>query len=232
MSYILDALRKAEAERRIGASATSQASTVLGAQFDRAPQRPARIWWLLLPAVAAAAAGGVWFGASQTKTPAVTATAPATTPSAPPQPQPVAPVAEKVAPAPENTAPPAIAATPSVQKAEPEQAQPPKESVRHKAPDKKPRVTAAERKPAPRPVAAEEPRVPGLRELPEAIQREIPPLAIGGYLYSGNKADRTVLINTKLLREGDEVAPGLRLETLMSNGMVLNFKGHRYRMPY
>jgi len=71
-----------------------------------------------------------------------------------------------------------------------------------------------------------------LRELPPQIQREIPAMTVGGYIYSGNKADRSVLINNRLMREGDEVAPGLVLEKMMPNGMVLNYKGYRYRAGY
>jgi general secretion pathway protein B len=71
-----------------------------------------------------------------------------------------------------------------------------------------------------------------LRELPAEIQQQIPPLAISGYIYASNSADRSVLINRKLLREGDEVAPGLTLEQLLPKGMVLNYKGYRYRSGY
>ena len=76
------------------------------------------------------------------------------------------------------------------------------------------------------------PPPPTLRELPDNIRRDIPPLTIGGYIYSGNKEDRSVIINGRLLHEGEEAAPGLTLEKMMPNGMVLNFRGHRYRSSY
>jgi general secretion pathway protein B len=105
-----------------------------------------------------------------------------------------------------------------------------KDEVVKKAPQKITSPTTEESKPAP--AAPVEPPLPGLRELPEQIQREIPTLAIGGYIYSGNKADRSVLINNRLMRDGDEIAPGLQLEKMMPNGMVLNYKGYRYRITY
>lgn len=71
-----------------------------------------------------------------------------------------------------------------------------------------------------------------LRELPAEIQREVPPLAIGGYIYSKNPADRLLLIDKILRHEGDQLAPGLTLEKLQRNGAVMNFKGYRYRVPY
>lgn len=226
MSYILDALRKAEAERRIGASGATQASMVLGVPLEHASRRPSRSWWLAVPAVAVAAAAGVWFGAYQAKAPVVAKIA-ATAAAAPPL-QAAAPIPDKAPATAEKSAPAMPAAAQEAASPTP----PPRESIKPRAAGKKPHVAGVERKPAPQPAAVQEQPVPSLRELPEHIQREIPPLAIGGYLYSGNKADRTVLINTRLLREGDEVAPGLRLERLMPNGMVLNFKGYRYRTSY
>jgi general secretion pathway protein B len=82
------------------------------------------------------------------------------------------------------------------------------------------------------PVAATEARVPALRELPEPIQRQIPALAIGGYIYSKNPADRLLLVDKTLRREGEEVAPGLMLEKLQPAAAIFNYLGYRYRVPY
>ncbi len=108
----------------------------------------------------------------------------------------------------------------------------PKERIAAQAPEKKARPKNDGAKPPQASATPSDPPVATLRELPDQIQREIPPLAIGGYLYSGNRADRTVLINKRLLHEGDEVVPGLTLEKLMPNGMVLSYKGYRYRTSY
>lgn len=70
------------------------------------------------------------------------------------------------------------------------------------------------------------------RELPDAIARAVPQVAIGGYIYSSNPADRLLLIDKILRREGEEVAPGLRLEKLLPKAAVMNYKGYRYRIPY
>jgi general secretion pathway protein B len=82
-----------------------------------------------------------------------------------------------------------------------------------------------------KPAAAEEPVV-NLRDLPEPIQRSIPPVTVGGYIYSKNAADRLLLIDKILRHEGEEVAPGLILEKLQPKEAVFNFKGYRYRVPY
>lgn len=74
--------------------------------------------------------------------------------------------------------------------------------------------------------------IPTARDLPEPIQRILPAVAMSGYMYSKNPADRLVLIDKALRREGDEVAPGLVLERLLPKGAVFTFRGYRYRVPY
>ena len=85
--------------------------------------------------------------------------------------------------------------------------------------------------PVPAPVPSEE-VIPGLRDLPEPIQRQIPPVALGGYIYSKDPADRLLLIDKVLRHEGEEVAPGLVLEKLQPKTAIFSFKGYRYRVPY
>ncbi len=65
-------------------------------------------------------------------------------------------------------------------------------------------------------------------ELPPTIQQEIPKLSILFHLYSGNPGDRRVGINNRTLREGDAVAPGLVLEQITPDGMILSYKGYRF----
>jgi general secretion pathway protein B len=74
--------------------------------------------------------------------------------------------------------------------------------------------------------------LPTARALPDAIRREIPQLNVSGFLHASNPADRTVLIDHQLRREGDEIAPGLTLEALERDGMVLVYRGHRFRRGY
>jgi general secretion pathway protein B len=37
------------------------------------------------------------------------------------------------------------------------------------------------------------------------------------------------MIDDKLLHEGDEVAPGLRLEKILADGAQFSYKGYRFR---
>jgi general secretion pathway protein B len=101
------------------------------------------------------------------------------------------------------------------------------------APPEKPQ-SIERKKPRAEPAKAvvAEPRLPGFRDLPENIQREIPALTVGGYIYSSVAAERSILINNRLLREGSEIGHGLVLEKMLPKEAVLNYKGYRYRVPY
>ncbi|GAB3415734.1 hypothetical protein GCM10027318_32390 [Massilia agilis] len=81
------------------------------------------------------------------------------------------------------------------------------------------------------PVSADD-GLPTLNGLPDAVRRDVPKVAFGGYMYSPNPADRLVLVDKTLRHEGEEVAPGLMLEKLLPKGAVLNFRGYRYRVPF
>ena len=68
-----------------------------------------------------------------------------------------------------------------------------------------------------------------MNELPVSIQQELPALSISVHAYSAKPADRLVGINNRMLHEGDEVAPGLKLEQITPDGMILNYKGTSFR---
>lgn len=233
MSYILEALKKAEAERHTGVPHTAPTLPRLGAP-DHAGSEMRKKWlWAALPVSALALAFAAWLATRDSAPPATPPTP--TAPPAPPipstaQPQP-APVTDRTEPAP-VTAPPAAPVAGADKPAAAEAPVRPKEKIARKNTEKK-RAPATDEATAARPAAGPiEPSVATLRELPEQIQREIPSYTIGGYIYSGNRADRSVLANKRLLREGDEIAPGLVIEQMMPNGMVLNYRGYRYRASY
>jgi general secretion pathway protein B len=214
MSYILDALKKAEAERHSGAASAGRSHPVFATAGKRSSsgRTPWRWGVGILSALAIGLASFAWFGATRGKAPLV--------------PNDAAPSVTQAATLPptEEKLPPAAVNAPAIPK---------EKTVRTtKTPEKKQRQAHDTTPLAPAPVNTGEASIATLRELPEQIQREIPPLAISGYIYSRNKAESTVLINNRLLHEGDEVAPGLTLEKMMPNGMLLNYKGYLYRASY
>lgn len=68
-----------------------------------------------------------------------------------------------------------------------------------------------------------------LVDLPLSIRQQLPPLAVAVHAYSGTARERLVSINGRMLREGDLLAPDLRLEQITPEGMVFAFRGYRFR---
>ncbi|MBE3026300.1 hypothetical protein GQ37_009905 [Janthinobacterium sp. BJB1] len=244
MSYILEALKKSQAERQLGELPSIHAPQVqLQAGAAAHGARRAPVWLALGGAVAAVAAALLLWQPWQAGA-AAPAAVPAALAQAVPAPRPPSdavpapavaampaplPVAVPAPPVPAPSVPPAATAAP-VHHARPvaePQAETPGQAV--------PAVPAPAPAPPPAPPAsapAAEDAVPGMRDLPEPIQRQIPPIAIGGYIYSKNPADRLLLIDKVLRHEGEELAPGLVLEKLQPKAAIFNFKGYRYRVPY
>ena len=210
MSYILDALRRADAERERGAvpSLQSQQHTII--EDDAAPARPRSLVWAVIALAVACSrcSPGIFLGgtAPPARTPvegSITPPVPAPLPALQPCPrlartgtEPAMPTASAaVGTAPATTAMPApvLQATPA----------PPPVAM---APPPARATADARRAPAPPPAkrvgaattaapAAAEPRVHSQAELPEDIRRDLPKLVIGGSSYSGDAASRMVMIN-------------------------------------
>jgi len=213
MSYILEALKKAEAERNGTVHRAAPLLPPVGAAAKHPPAWRRPLPWAAFAALSIALASAAWFtvrGNDAVK-------------AAPPPP---APVQAKPAPLP-AAVPPVAQAAPETPVEKPRDKPKPKKPVEKKAVEKK-RTEEPKAAKAPAP----EPAVGTLQDLPEQVRREIPAISVGGYIYSGNKADRSVLVNNRLLREGDEAAPGLVVEKMTPSGMVLNYKGYRYRRGY
>jgi len=238
VSYILDALRKSDQQRRRGAAPTLPAVQAPAV----APSRPAFVVYGLLAAVllgAGIAIGWLRPWQAEQAAPAVTQTEAGVHLSVPARPEiaaapapalaraPVAApaLAPKRAPAAVPVTIPATAKSKSRASAGADAPRQPKDdvaAVASKATAAPPAgTTAADSAPAQ--------NVISMAELPLALQQELPPMTISFHAYSANPRDRLVGINNRMLREGDEVAPGLKLEQITPEGMVLGFKGYSFR---
>ena len=223
MSYILEALKKSQAERQLGELPSIHAPQV---QLNSAPDADGarRLPVLLGVGAVCLVAALLWLW--QPWQAGVPVTAPVTAPVTVPVPLAAAPAP---VPAPVPVPAPAPAPTPAVVAA------PAPVSVRPAPQPARPApvASAVPIAAAPLPAAAAvEEVIPGLRDLPEPIQRQIPPIALGGYIYSKDPADRLLLIDKVLRHEGEEVAPGLVLDKLQPKAAIFSFKGYRYRVPY
>jgi general secretion pathway protein B len=239
MSYILDALRKADAERERGTVPGIHAQPIFAAAPASATARSGvPIWaWIgaaLLVLGLAAVAAWAWLGNGSTP-PAVARSAPPPVAATPPAPM-AAPVTAPlpVVPAPTPTPAATTAAVASAPSAAPVARKPAVAAVTPKPAAAEPRAAAM---PAPSASskagdAYDENRVYTLKELPDDIRSQLPAVSVGGSMYSAKKADRILIINGQVLHEGDAVAPGLMLEQIRLKAAVLAFKGYRYAIAF
>jgi general secretion pathway protein B len=68
----------------------------------------------------------------------------------------------------------------------------------------------------------------GTGELPPVPQQEMPALNVAGFIR-GEGSGSMVIVNDRLVREGDEVAPGVVLEKILNDSLVFNYKGYRFK---
>jgi len=216
MSYILDALQRADTERERGTVPGLHAQPLAAPtrQRDRWPR--STLWMLLLVACGVAALlAGWWFGRGSTS-PMATTPAPAVrlgTPPAAPPPLPTVAVVTPMPPAPVA----AVAAVSSPVT--------PPAAAPHKA-------TTMPNDPPKAPAAAASAPLPWLAELPEETRRQIATLAITGAVYSNNPGQRLLLVNGQVLPQGSPVVPEVTLEEIREHHSVFSFRGSRFRLAH
>jgi general secretion pathway protein B len=66
--------------------------------------------------------------------------------------------------------------------------------------------------------------------LPDYVKRELPAISFAGHVYSSTKSQRSVMLNGKKMREGQEVSKGLMLEEITLEGVVLRAQGYRFKL--
>lgn len=205
MSYILEALRRSQAERERGQVPGLHAQPAPAeADVPRGARRGVPLPWLGLGLVAGAAvAASAWWlwrpAAAPASVPAVVAPAPAA-PLPAPAPAPALPVVVSAPPAPVPVPAPAPASAPV--------------------------ITAA-----PAPAPAPLPRTPTLAELSAEQRRELPPLVMGGSIWSESALSRFVIVNGQVVREGEAAAPGVTVEKIAPRSVLLKWRELRFEVP-
>ena len=231
MSYILDALKRADAERERGAVPglhTQQATTLIP---HAAPSPQRRLWAALAMILAlGGSAVGLWVwqtsgGDARPPTVESAAARPATPPAWTP---PV--VAADVAPAAVSKPVPPAAPAVVVQALSKPRAAPVAKAAAPGA--------VAVSAPVALPLALAPPTqtvalaVPLLSEISEDIRRQIPTLTITGAVDSEHPAQRMLLVNGQVLRQGNLVAPELSLEEIRARSSTFSFRGTKFRVAY
>lgn len=64
--------------------------------------------------------------------------------------------------------------------------------------------------------------------LPENLKKTLPDLKMTVHSYDDRSPSRFAIINHQTLKEGDLVAPELKLEKIIPEGAVLNYQGYRF----
>ncbi|MBZ0154757.1 MAG: general secretion pathway protein GspB [Alphaproteobacteria bacterium] len=212
MSYILDALKKAEQKRR-----QETAPTLLTAPYstDKRTKGRSRVLYLLVAALLLNAGFlFLWLHPWRSQEP------PRNAPPALPQ---QAPVQQSV---------PALPAPAVAQKEKESGAKPLKggrEQERAASEKAERKKTARERSVNPPfPAPAAEKKVLAFGELPVSVQQSLPALQISGHFYSSTPSSRIVSINGRTVREGQEAAEGVIVERITPDGVILSFQGYRF----
>lgn len=71
-----------------------------------------------------------------------------------------------------------------------------------------------------------------IERLDPALRQSLPPLAFSGAMDSPDPAARMLIVNGRLLREGDSVASDLVLERIALRSAVLRWRGQRIEVRY
>lgn len=256
MSYILDALRKAERERHLGQPPTL-AAPPLAAETGRRRLGP----WLRVGVGLGlglnAALLAFFLMRNQPAAPPVTPASPpptvTSTPSKPPASHSLPPPKETSArdespvtvrtPAQPITSTRSTAVTTTAPPTAPAPATPRKEPVDKPAisepsPSTVPRPSRERREESPRPpltpgsvsFASAPESVPSLETLSAGARRGIPPLNLDIHIHSTDPGKRFVIINGRRYREGEQLSEGPVLESVTREGAILRQGSQRFRL--
>lgn len=240
MSTILDALRRAEAER--------PRDRVPGLHSQPLPPLPGarRPLWSALAVAMAALIGGALIGVGWIAT----------------RQDPVAVVSARSAPPPATSAPVVSPSEGSVSRSMPESAAAPHASTTvpaaasrpaavpaaaDKALPVSPRVAGPTASNAPAPSPRAGPKAPSAgtsepvrrdppgppprwADLPETFRREMPELTLGGVVYSSAAGSRMAIVNGQVVREGQTLPSGVRLERVFPLAAVFSYRGQRFEL--
>lgn len=231
MSLILDALRKADAERERGSvpSLYSQPVASPSAEVPPKPRVGPNWLWIAIGIAVGLSGAAAWVMVGREASPPTMAAVPA---------QPSVSASSPVAqPSQVATIPPAPA--PSVATAAPiaEPAPWPHPDERKAA---RPEVKGDAPAPAPVPVLGNVPltqsqaqaQVYSREQLPPDVRAALPQLTIGGSIYSPSPSGRSLIVNGQLFRERDRLTQDLSLEEIKLKAAVFSFRGYRFEVLF
>lgn len=81
--------------------------------------------------------------------------------------------------------------------------------------------------PSERSLASQKARV--LHELPPSVQSSLPEITISAHYYDSDPPSRVATVNGRVVHEGQTVSPGLTIERITPSGVVFGFEGYLFR---
>lgn len=247
MSYILDALKRADAERERGHVPGLHTHNAPASKTTQAHIKTPAMAWLLAAGACMVVVGLAvwWLQPARVASPSqpqatgwVLNTQGVATAQAPPTAETV-PANATLSPAPSVPAPasntppeavlPLLAPPPPAPIAATTRPEPQRTNT------SAPQPTLAPAAASTAPAAAAAPAPAALRsfaELPAETRAQLPAVNVSGSTFSQNPAHRVLIANGKVVQEGQEIAPGLVLETIGPRSAVLNHRGMRYSIGY
>jgi len=72
--------------------------------------------------------------------------------------------------------------------------------------------------------------IPYLEEMDDYKQQSIPEMSFAGHVYSTNPTSRSVIINGYAMSEGDTLVEGINVVEITSSGVVFSLHGEFFRM--
>lgn len=68
-----------------------------------------------------------------------------------------------------------------------------------------------------------------LNDLPSAQKSALPEFKVSAHVYNTDRQNRMVRVNDKILHEGEELSPGLKVEEIIPGGIIFSHQGYRFR---
>lgn len=230
MSYILDALRKSDQQRQ-----HAKAPTLLSAHSLTEPVRPTSTAIRGVLAAVLIGAGMLigWLRPWQNDSPP--GVAPATVATAEVAPSRLESIestaGEKIEPPAIGTRlpssfPPISSQSQSPLPAAPPVATQPAQRIDTEKPVVEVEATSAKHEPI---KITQENALPTQTQLPASVQQALPGITIAFHQYSSKPDERRVMINNVVLRQGESISPGLKLEQITPDGVVIEYQGYRFQ---
>ncbi len=73
--------------------------------------------------------------------------------------------------------------------------------------------------------------MPRRTELPPDVLRQLPPLTMSGSVFSPEASKRMVIVDGRLVFEGEQGPGGVVVERIQPKLVILRYQNHRFSMP-